>query len=106
MKLPRRKFLHLAASILALPAVFGVAKAQTYPTRAVRLTDEELRRGLAELEAYHEMTSAEFLGRYTAGELGDDLAYIRWSGLLRVGEPRSVESTSRVARTTLLWGGT
>jgi tripartite-type tricarboxylate transporter receptor subunit TctC len=37
MVLPRRKFLHLAASILALPAVFGVAKAQTYPTRPITM---------------------------------------------------------------------
>jgi tripartite-type tricarboxylate transporter receptor subunit TctC len=37
MKLPRRKFLHLAAGATALPAVSRVAKAQTYPTRPVRL---------------------------------------------------------------------
>src|SRR5262245_17800588 len=37
MKLPRRKFLHLAAGAAALPAVARVAWAQTYPTRPVRL---------------------------------------------------------------------
>jgi tripartite-type tricarboxylate transporter receptor subunit TctC len=37
MKLPRRNFLHLAAGAAALPAVSGIAKAQTYPTRPVRL---------------------------------------------------------------------
>jgi tripartite-type tricarboxylate transporter receptor subunit TctC len=37
MKLPRRKFRHLAAGAAALPAVTGVARAQTYPTRPVRL---------------------------------------------------------------------
>src|ERR1700758_2685252 len=37
MKLPRRKFLHLAASAAALPAVSRVARAQAYPTRPVRL---------------------------------------------------------------------
>jgi tripartite-type tricarboxylate transporter receptor subunit TctC len=37
MKLPRRKFLHLAASAAALPAVSRIAQAQTYPTRPVRL---------------------------------------------------------------------
>ena len=36
MKLPRRKFLHLAAGAAALPAVSRVAWAQTYPTRPVR----------------------------------------------------------------------
>jgi tripartite-type tricarboxylate transporter receptor subunit TctC len=37
MKLPRRKFLHLAAGAAALPAVPRVANAQAYPTRPVRL---------------------------------------------------------------------
>ena len=37
MKLPRRKFLHLAAGAAALPAVSGFAWAQPYPARPVRL---------------------------------------------------------------------
>jgi tripartite-type tricarboxylate transporter receptor subunit TctC len=37
MKLPRRKFLHLAAGTVALPAVSRVAWAQAYPSRPVRL---------------------------------------------------------------------
>jgi tripartite-type tricarboxylate transporter receptor subunit TctC len=37
MKLPRRKFLHLAAGAAALPAVSRFAWAQAYPTRPVRL---------------------------------------------------------------------
>ena len=37
MKLPRRKFLHLAAGAAALPAVSRVAGAQAYPTRPVRV---------------------------------------------------------------------
>jgi tripartite-type tricarboxylate transporter receptor subunit TctC len=37
MKLPRRQFLHLAASAIALPAVSRVAWAQAYPTRPVRI---------------------------------------------------------------------
>ncbi len=36
MKLPRRKFLHLAAGATALPAMSRFAWAQTYPTRTVR----------------------------------------------------------------------
>jgi len=36
MKLPRRKFLHLAAGAAALPAVSRFAWAQTYPSRPVR----------------------------------------------------------------------
>jgi tripartite-type tricarboxylate transporter receptor subunit TctC len=37
MKLPRRKFLHLAAGAAALPAVSRIAWAQTYPSRPVRI---------------------------------------------------------------------
>jgi tripartite-type tricarboxylate transporter receptor subunit TctC len=37
MKLPRRNFLHLAAGATALPAVSRIARAQTYPTRPVRI---------------------------------------------------------------------
>jgi tripartite-type tricarboxylate transporter receptor subunit TctC len=37
MKLPRRNFLHLAASAAALPAVSRVARAQAYPSRPVRI---------------------------------------------------------------------
>ena len=36
MKLPRRQFLHLAASAAALPAVSRIAWAQAYPARPVR----------------------------------------------------------------------
>jgi tripartite-type tricarboxylate transporter receptor subunit TctC len=37
LKLPRRKFLHLAAGAAALPAVSRIAWAQAYPTRPVRI---------------------------------------------------------------------
>jgi tripartite-type tricarboxylate transporter receptor subunit TctC len=37
MKLPRRKFLHLAASVAALPAMPRVASALDYPTRPARI---------------------------------------------------------------------
>src|SRR5499425_1217977 len=37
MKLPRRRFLHLAASAAALPAVPRIARAQVYPSRPVRI---------------------------------------------------------------------
>src|SRR3954453_7531756 len=36
-KLPRRQFLHRAAGAFALPVVSGIAQAQTYPSRPVRL---------------------------------------------------------------------
>jgi tripartite-type tricarboxylate transporter receptor subunit TctC len=37
MKLPRRKFLRVAAGAAALPAISRLAWAQAYPTRPVRL---------------------------------------------------------------------
>ena len=37
MKLPRRKFLYLAAGVAALPAVSRIARAQAYPSRPVRI---------------------------------------------------------------------
>ena len=37
MRLPRRQLLHLAAGAVALPASSWIARAQTYPTRPVRL---------------------------------------------------------------------
>jgi hypothetical protein len=40
MKLPRRQFLHLAASAAALPAVSHVARAQTYCVEGVIATIE------------------------------------------------------------------
>src|SRR6516164_5127730 len=39
MKLPRRRFLHLAAGAAALPAVSRFAWAQAYPTRPVRIIE-------------------------------------------------------------------
>src|ERR1700704_3057704 len=37
LKLPRRKFLRLVAGAAALPALSQIARAQTYPTRPVRV---------------------------------------------------------------------
>jgi tripartite-type tricarboxylate transporter receptor subunit TctC len=37
MKLPRRRFLHLAAGAAAVPAALRFARAQTYPARPVRI---------------------------------------------------------------------
>jgi tripartite-type tricarboxylate transporter receptor subunit TctC len=39
MKLPRRQFLHLAASAAVLPALPQIASAQTYPTRPLHLIE-------------------------------------------------------------------
>src|SRR6516165_8738885 len=37
MKLPRRRFLHLAAGAAGLPTLPSIARAQAYPTRPVRI---------------------------------------------------------------------
>jgi len=37
MKLPGRKFLYVAPGAVALPVISRLARAQTYPTRPVRL---------------------------------------------------------------------
>ena len=37
MKLPRRRFLHLAAGVVAFPALSRNASAQTYPARPVTI---------------------------------------------------------------------
>jgi tripartite-type tricarboxylate transporter receptor subunit TctC len=37
MKIPRRQFLQVAASVIALPATSRIARAQAYPTRPVRI---------------------------------------------------------------------
>ena len=37
MKLPRRNILHLLAGAAALPAISSIARAQTYPSRPVRI---------------------------------------------------------------------
>jgi tripartite-type tricarboxylate transporter receptor subunit TctC len=39
MKIPRRRFLHLAAGAAALPALSRIARAQSYPTRPVRVIE-------------------------------------------------------------------
>jgi hypothetical protein len=70
--------------------------ARTYKTKVVRLTDEELTRQLSELEAAHGMTSEQFLVRYNSGELGDDLHFIRWSGLLRMAATAGLSLSQRV----------
>jgi tripartite-type tricarboxylate transporter receptor subunit TctC len=37
MKLPRRQFLHLAAGAATLSTISRIAKAQSYPSRPVRI---------------------------------------------------------------------
>ncbi len=95
MKLPRRKFLHLAAGAAVLPVLPRVAHAQAYPSRPVRL-----------------------IVGFPAGGVGDTLARVVGQSLSeRLGQPIVIENragaatnlaTEAVARSapdghTLLW---
>jgi tripartite-type tricarboxylate transporter receptor subunit TctC len=63
MKLRRRKFLHLAASAVALPAVSRVARAQAYPTKPVRFIVATAAGGLSD-------THARLIGQWLSKRLG------------------------------------
>ena len=70
MKLPRRKFLHLAVGAAALPVVLRVAWAQTYPTRPVRI-----------------------IVPFPAGQASDTIARLMGQSLLeRLGQPFVIEN--------------
>ena len=67
MKLPhRRQFLHLAAGAAALPAVSRIARAQTYPTRPVRLIVAVAPGGGAAIHA-------RLMGQWLSEQLGQHL---------------------------------
>ncbi len=54
--------------------------------RVTSLSDAEIIRRLTEMEERFAMTSAQFLPRYNAGELGDDAEFVEWSGLLCIAQ--------------------
>jgi tripartite-type tricarboxylate transporter receptor subunit TctC len=66
MKLPRRKFLHLAAGAAALPAVSRFAQAQAYPSRPVRLIAGFPPGGAADL-------FARLIGQWLSARLGQPI---------------------------------
>lgn len=72
MKLPRRKFLHLAATAAALPAVSRIARAQTYPTRPITM-----------IVPFPPGGSTDVIGRVLAER-------IKWS----LGQPIIIENVS------------
>jgi tripartite-type tricarboxylate transporter receptor subunit TctC len=63
MKLPRRKFLHLAAGAAALPFAPHVARAQAYPTRPVRLIVPVAPAGASDI-------TARLMGQWLSERLG------------------------------------
>jgi tripartite-type tricarboxylate transporter receptor subunit TctC len=63
MKLPRRTFLHLAASAAALPTVSRIARAQAYPTKPVRIITGFAAGGQGDI-------LARFIGQWLSERLG------------------------------------
>jgi tripartite-type tricarboxylate transporter receptor subunit TctC len=63
MKLPRRKFLHLAASVAALSAVARLAWAQSYPSRPVRIIVPFAPGGVSDI-------TARLIGQWLSERLG------------------------------------
>jgi tripartite-type tricarboxylate transporter receptor subunit TctC len=63
MKLPRRRFLHLAAGAASLPAVSRVARAQAYPARPVRIIVGYAAGGVADI-------IARLMGQWLSERLG------------------------------------
>ena len=75
MNLPRRRFLHLAAGAVALPALSRSARAQAYPTRPVRILVSSPPGG-----------TADFLARVMGQWLSE-----------RLGQPSVIENRSGAA---------
>src|ERR1700730_4811388 len=63
MKLRRRRFLHLAAGVAALPVASRIASAQTYPTRPVRIIVRQAPGSGSDI-------AARLLGQWLAERLG------------------------------------
>src|SRR5215831_21406692 len=63
MKLPRRKFLHLAAGAAALSAASRIARAQAYPARPVRIVAATAPGGLPDI-------LARLIGPWLSARLG------------------------------------
>jgi len=63
MRLPRRKFLHLAAGAVALPAVSRTASAQAYPSRPIRVIVGYTPAGSADI-------TARLMGQWMSERLG------------------------------------
>src|SRR5262245_22036911 len=73
MKLPRRKFLHLAAGAATLPAVSRITWAQAYPTRPVRLIVGSPPGGVVDLYA-------RLIGQWLSERLGQPFIVENRSG--------------------------
>src|SRR6266700_7056983 len=73
MKLPRRNFLHLAASATALPALSRIAWAQAYPARPVHLLVGYAAGGPLD-------TSARLIAQWLSERLGQQFIVVNQPG--------------------------
>src|SRR5262249_22618633 len=73
MKLPRRNFLHLAAGAAALPGLPRIARAQSYPSRLVRIIVGFAAGGPSD-------TVARLIGQWLSERLGQPIVVDNRSG--------------------------
>jgi tripartite-type tricarboxylate transporter receptor subunit TctC len=73
MKIPRRKFLHLAVGAAALPAVSRIARAQAYPSRPVRIIVGFPAGGATDIQA-------RLMGQWLSDRLGQQFIIENRSG--------------------------
>ena len=85
MKLPRRKFLHLAAGAAALPAVSRIAWTQSYPTRPVTM-----------VVTFPPGSGSDIMGRILAARLSEILG--QQVVVEAIGGGGGTTGASRVAR--------
>ena len=86
LKLPRRKFLHLAAGAAALPVVSRIAKAQAYPTRPITVIVPYPAGGSAD-------TAIRIVSERVAANLGQSLIIENVAGgSTRIGTSRLVRA--------------
>ena len=79
MKFPRRRqFLHLAAGAAALPTLSRIARAQTYPTRPVRIIVAPAAGGATDV-------AARLIGQSLSERLGRSLTENRPGGNNNIG---------------------
>jgi tripartite-type tricarboxylate transporter receptor subunit TctC len=105
MKLPRRNFLHLAASAAALPVISRVARAQAYPARPVRWVVGFAAGGTTDIMArlmgqwLSERLGQQFVIENRAGAAGNIAAEAVVKAppdgytLLQVGTPNAINAT-------------
>jgi tripartite-type tricarboxylate transporter receptor subunit TctC len=98
MKLPRRQFLHLAASAAALPAVSRIARAQAYPSRPVRLIVGFPPGGGAD-------TAARIIGPWLSQRLGQPVVIENRPGASSTLAAQAVVNSPPDGYTLLLLGG-